>query len=457
MHNKSPIVMKKSFGARRVPRKIGGDGDDYAESTSSAGNGTAASSDSEAPSFVKRPASKSRKSASLRTSFGPTPEDAGGDTESTGVITPKRTNLSKVAIQRNAERRLAADVPFRSSREVSEERPSYSKDILQELRQSTPSTPANVSASTSDWEDAASSEASRTLDVASKFGSNLARYQAPSAIPTDAEIKEKKERRARLAKEQDFISLDAASDDDDMDDNVTRDETGKLILRPKEKYPETRLVRDDEDIFEDFDEFTTDGKVALGRNAEKEAEKRRRVEMATLIADAEGQDDGSEESDESEAERNAAFEAAQTRSGTYASRAVDEADTARPRTPPRITPLPTLDGVVGRLRARLEEMEIARAAKEQELESLRAERSQIEGEEVRVQTALKETAEKFAKLRESTGVSADTQVAIANGHGDEQGPSDLAKLLATQSRGRGGLGLGASVNQSGESDEDDEY
>ncbi|KAF4548318.1 Hypothetical protein D9617_29g006950 [Elsinoe fawcettii] len=407
--------MKKSFGAKRVARKIGGDDDDELGS-SSAATPTAVSSDSEAPTFVKRPSNKSRKSSALRTSFGVSAE--GGDEETSGVVTPKRNNLSKVAIQRNAERRLAADVPFRGSREVSEERPSYSKSVLDELKQSTPNTPRDLSATNTDLEDSEEAPA-KSMDLASKFGTNLSRYQAPSAIPTDAEIQEKKLRRARLAKEQDFISLDANSEDEDLDENVTRDETGKLILKPQDKYPETRLVREDEDIFEDFDDFTTDGKIGLGKKAEREAEAKRRAEMASLIEQAEGQSDDAEE-DASEAERNAAFESAQTRSGTYSSR-VDDVDSMRPRTPPKITPLPTLDGVMNRLKARLEEMEIAKAHKAQELESLRAERSQIESEEIRVQAALKETAEKFAVLRESITAKSDNTTDLSlisqtNGH-----------------------------------------
>ncbi|TKX27155.1 transcription factor-like protein 3 [Elsinoe australis] len=427
--------MKKTFGNKRVARKIGAD-ENEEPGTPSTGSVTAASSESETPSFVKRPSNKSRKSSSLRTSFGVHTEDTDGDTTGSGVVTPRRTNLSKVAIQRNAERRLAADVPFRTTREDSEERLSYNKSTLEELRQSTPSTPKDISPSTTDLEDERAGPA-RAVDLASKFGSSLSRYQAPSAIPTDAEIQEKKERRARLAKEQEYISLDANSEDEDLDENVTRDETGKLILKPKEKYPESRLVREDEDIFEDFDEFTTDGQVALGRKAEKEAEVKRRAEMAALIDQAEGQSDEAEE-DDSEAERNAAFETAQTRSGTYGSRAED-VDAARPRTPPRITPLPTLDGVIGRLKARLEEMEIARVNKAQELESLRAERTQIESEEVRVQAALKDTADKFARLRESNAAKTDTipeqnlQLSQTNGHAEEE--------MSGMSN-RGGLGLG---------------
>ncbi|PNS21838.1 hypothetical protein CAC42_436 [Sphaceloma murrayae] len=411
--------MKKTFGARRVARKIGGDEDEEIN-VPGTGSGTAQSSDSETtPSFVKRPSNKSRKSTSLRTSFG-VAEDADGDSTTSGVVTPRRSNLSKVTLQRNAERRRAADVPFRAAREDSEERPVYNKSMLEELKQSTPSTPKDISRTGTDVEEDAPG-AGRAVDLASKFGSSLSRYQAPSAIPTDAEIQEKKARRARMAKEQEVISLDAGSEEEDLDDNVTRDETGKLILKPVEKYPESRLVREDEDIFEDFDDFTTDGKVALGRKAEKEAEIKRRAEMAALIEQAEGQSDDEDE-DDSEAERNAAFETAQTRSGRYGSKAVG-ADSARPRTPPRITPLPTLEGVMSRLKARVEEMELAKSNKAQELESLRAERKQIESEEARVQAALQETAEKFAKLRESLAATTDAipeqsmQLSNTNGHG----------------------------------------
>ena len=105
---------------------------------------------------------------------------------------------------------------------------------------------------------------------------------------------------------------------------------------------------------------------------------------------------------------------------------------------------------------------MAQAAKTQELENLRSERAQIEKEEVRVQAALKETAEKFANLRASARAAAGEPevgpVAVvpqANGHGQDVGPPNPADLFNMQSAGRGGLGLGASRNS--ESDEDSEY
>lgn len=410
---------------------------------------------------MKRPGNKARKSSSFRTSFGVS-DDGDTDTSGSGVVTPKRSNLSKVAIQRNAERRFAVEVPFRSGTEESDDRPSYSKSMIEELRNSTPSTPQDLSGDLEDTE-AGTNSTSKAVDLASKFGSSLSRYEAPSAIPTDAEIKEKKERRARLAKEQDFILLEATSEDDDLDDNVTRDENGKLILKPKEKYAETRLVREDEDIFEDFDDFTTDGKVLLGRKAEKEAEQRRRAEMATMIAEAEGASDDSTGEDDSEAERNAVFAEAQSRSGNYASQTSEDPYSMRPHTPPRITPLPTLEGIMSRLRSRLEDMKIAKDNKSKELDNLRVERGQIEREEIRVQAALKETADKYTELRRAVTAKADApneesgQLVQTNGHDSANGPP-AHDLMDPNSRGRGGLGLGlgaAHRTESGDDESDD--
>ncbi|KAK6004073.1 hypothetical protein QM012_008923 [Aureobasidium pullulans] len=441
--------MKKSFAARRVPRKIGHDEQD-APSDASSNNArrgswltpSLADSTTSTSSIVKRPLAKHRKSSTLRPSFA---SDDDNDDSST-LVTPKRTNLSRLAIQRNAEKR--SDVAFRPSLDSTSDRPTYNRDYLDELKQNTPATPKDIaSTSTTDNEDAAFTSRA-AVDIRSKFGSDLSRYQPPTAIPTAAEIQEKKARRARLAQENDFVSLQDDGDDEEDDDAVTRDDQGRLILKPKEKYPETRLVHDDEDMLEGFDDFTTDGKIAFGRKAQREEDQKRRAEMASLIADAEGQSaDDDNEDDESEAERNAAFEVAQTRHGTYAARE-QEADSTRPQTPPRVAPLPTMDGVVERLRKRLEEMQAARANKANEMQSLVDEKSRIGEEEVRVQAALKETGEKYQKLREDMGLQIkddDKQITARNNL--EQKPTTHSYEDSEDSDedvegGRSGLGAG---------------
>ncbi|KAL9112796.1 MAG: hypothetical protein Q9187_007721, partial [Circinaria calcarea] len=294
--------MSSPFGARRKARIIRqhDDNEEATTNTLTADAEIPESDNSETAPVIKRPtatgSSKPKKRSSLRLSFGPGETSMVNDESATSeVFTPKKSNLSRQAIEKNALRKtLGTSLPSDSLpiRPI-EERPSYSKGYLNELKSSTPSTPKRLN-SPSDEEEASSN----ALDIASKFGTDLF-FQQNSSIPTDAEIKEKKERRARLAKEQEFISLNSNptsdEDDDDDDDSVT--------LRARKKEPETRLVRDDEDIAEGFDSFVEDGRISLGKKAEREQKRRHQVEMREMIEEAEAT--SGEGSDDSEAERRA--------------------------------------------------------------------------------------------------------------------------------------------------------
>lgn len=337
------------------------------------------------------------------------------------------------------------------------------------------------------------------MDISSKFGSSLAHYdpqQQSSIIPSAGEIAEKKARRARLAKEQqaeEYISLDLDDpdlDDDDLDENVMRDESGRLVLKPKDKYGlvESRLVRDDEDIMENFDDFTEDGGISLGRKAEAEAARRRKQEMASQIAEAEGVSES--DSDESDREQRFAYETAQTKHGTNTQQSTSKLDAAaRPKTPPIVTPIPTFDAAVEHLRTQISEMQTSRMKKLQDMEGLHRESARLAQEEVHIQRALKETAEKFENLRKEKGFSSGDvlnttavdmpSALMRNGTGTGQdvaetsGQDDVKMVVDVTSddedeqqsgfvgaglgfggtmRGRGGLGLGA---QAAEEDSDD--
>lgn len=374
---------------------------------------------------IKRPLFKPRKSTSSRKSLGLTPLDHDEEEDSAeSVVTPKRAGLSRVAIQRNASKRsslLASQLPRRSpGEEDDDDRPKYSADALLELRDSTPATPKEFGT----VEDVA--VGTQALDLSAKFGASLARYDhlsgQSSAIPSATEIAEKKARRARLAREEaaEYISLDPDDpnlddddDDEDLDENVMRNERGQLVLKPKEdKYglSESRLVHEDEDIMENFDEFTEDGKISLGKKAEAEAARKRKQDMAAQIAEAEGASDA-EDSDDSERARTDAFVANQTRHGIYNNphstttpAAALDLTAHRPKTPPIITPLPTVTIVAQRLEAQLASMQAARTQKLQEMRRLQREKIDLAEQEVRIQQALKETAEKFSRLRKEKGI-----------------------------------------------------
>lgn len=244
-----------------------------------------------------------------------------GDEES-AVITPKRPGLGRRVLEKSALQRsltpsrMPEHLPIRVGQD--QDRPTYNEDYLKELRDSTPSTPNYTSSEQAKEEDVEE----KAVDVAAKFGEVMEISSiGQTVIPSEAEIREKKARRARLAREreqeQDFISLDDAGSEDEW----------SLDTRRKEKQ-ETRLVRDDEDFAEGFDEYVEDGRIALGRKAEREQQRRQREEMRELIEEAENTSEN-----DSDAEQKAAYEAAQTR----AAMGLNHIDTSRPKTPPKIT------------------------------------------------------------------------------------------------------------------------
>lgn len=308
------------------------------------------------------------------------------DPEEGGVVTPKRLGARKQGTVKSSLRHSALSseqLPTRPSTE--EDRPSYNQEYLQELRNSTPSTPKNVSIPTSD------EEKDKVLDISGKFG-DMVQISAQTAIPSEAEIREKKERRARLAHEEEYISLDQ-----DEDEEWT-------LSRKGEEKVESRLVPDDEDFAEGFDEFVEDGAISLGKRAEREQRRRNRTEMKGLIDEAEGVS----EEDDSETERRAAYEAAQTRAGMEGLPKNQSKQPSRPKTPPKITPIPSLASTLARLRLSLHTMENSKLQSVQRLEELRNEKVEISNREEEIQRLLKEAGDNYEKLRAEAGLNLDT-------------------------------------------------
>ncbi|TVY18967.1 hypothetical protein LARI1_G002462 [Lachnellula arida] len=336
---------------------------------------------------------KKKKPASSRLSFGPgeiISGDAAEALEDDETFTPKKPTLGRRAIEGNAFRK-SLPIPVRNN-EDDEERPTYSKDYLNELKSSTPTTPKDLQALQATAED------EEGLDASELEGAMIVETSGPAHIPTEAEIREKKERRARLAHEKDFISFN----DDDGDDQR------QLSLLPRKREKETRLVREDEDLGEGFDEFVDDGRISLGKKQEREARKRHRKEMADMIKLAENNSD--DDSDDSEAERRAEYEAAQTRAGMDGlHKHDDEAEAvAATQVPSKITPLPTLSECLERLQATLSTMQQELALKHKKVADLEKEKLEIVAREGEVQELLKQSGERFAALK------ADSNGAVAN-------------------------------------------
>ncbi|KAK4059786.1 hypothetical protein Trihar35433_10602 [Trichoderma harzianum] len=424
-----------SFGAKRKARVIKVDYEDD-ESSGDAplvAEGGSVKDDAVKPTFGSKVGRKPFRQSGLRNTFNPRDEDASGDKEETSqgndedddgpvVVRPnnnrtgslkqkKKIPKAKISFRDDAgeqddepssdfassrkpamgqkvlekntiKRGMAArglPLPVRSYQD-DDDRPKYSREYLDELQSSTPNTPSDLSslkANLDDEMDLDPSELEGALIVDSPIPSSVGQPQT-TQILTEAEIREKKERRARLAKEKDYISME---DEDDF-------------LSGRKKKDETRLVAEDEDLGEGFDEYVEDGGLSLGKRAEKERRKQDRQKMAELINAAEGHT--SDSSSDSDAERRIAYETAQTRAGMDGlKKPKKDPNEQLLQVPPKITPLPSLAECILQLQATLKSMETNINLKAATVGQLTRERDDIIKREAEVQAFLNETGKQY--------------------------------------------------------------
>lgn len=367
---------------------------------------SAADEDEDGPTVVRPAVNRSgstklkKKRSSSRLSFGLTEyaDDAAQP------FTPKKnpsTNLSQRATENSALRASLSsrkvNLPTRSFG-AEQEQPLYSREYLEELQSSTPNTPHNSEMSRIPGDgdmmvlDASELEGavvvpSADLSVSSTLGES-------GHIPSAAEIREKKERRARMAKEGDAYRDDEYDEDD-----------GFISLASKKKKDDTRLIAEDEDLGEGYDEYVEDGRLELGKSREKEARRRHRREMEELINAAEG---ASEEDDsDSDAERKAAYEAAQTRAamdGLHRA-AVEDADPGDRLVIPKMKPLPELGVSLARMRDLVREMEEQVTQKRKRIEGIEKEKQEILDREKEVQEVLNQAGMKY---QSAIGIKSET-------------------------------------------------
>ncbi|KAK4161928.1 nineteen complex-related protein 2-domain-containing protein [Cladorrhinum sp. PSN259] len=358
--------------------------------------------DSSAPVVVRPSVSrvssskqKKRPATSSKLSFGGPSDGGAEDDDSTPTaIAPKKT-LGQRALEKNALRRSAATatLPMRFGG-GDEDRPKYSKEYLEELQFSTPATPATIQIQDDDEMELDESELDGALVVQQTSLAHVPSHPELAAhVLSATEIRERKDRRARLANEvmaQDFISLDSVSDSELKSSRVTLN-----IPSQKKKKSESRLIAEDEDLGEGYDEFVQDSRLALGKKAERESHRRHRQEIAELINAAESD----VESDESEAERMAAYEAAQRRAGMDGLHKPedDEANIGIDAIP-RMKPLPKLNEVLQRMRDIVQGLEDEVTRKRRTIEGLENERKEIEQREKEVQEILNQAGAKYHEV-----------------------------------------------------------
>lgn len=346
------------------------------------------------PSISRSGSTKQKKKpASSRLSFGP--EATAGDGDG-AAPTPAKPLHQKAA--ENALRKKPISLPSRLLG-GEDDRPRYSKEYLSELQSSTPNTPHDLSNLVPDDEEAQlamalddPSELEGATVVPSGDTSTALTSRMPAAtILSAAQVREKKERRARLALqggEGDYIALDGsdASDEDRL---------------PSKKSKDSRLIAEDEDLGEGYDEYVEDGGLSLGRAAERKARARRKKEMAELIASAEGGgdgdgDDGDGENSDDSLDRRAEYEAAQRRKGMGVEVLGDGDDEiGGADVIPKMKALPDLKDCLQRMHDLVQGLEDEVRQKRARIAALQKEREEIVKREGEVQEVLNEAGTKY--------------------------------------------------------------
>lgn len=369
--------------------------------------------------LANAPSAKSKKASKLRLSFG---IEDDSDAESAPIFISKKSSLSRKAQERNTARKagLAAGVVGMGSLSLTpgQDRVSYSKEYLDELKSAQVVVPISVKQDANDQPIIVSGEDVDEDSEADRDSVTVLCSKKQSEIPDEGLVhvmKQRRKERAAVARAggNDFVSLNASDDDD---------ESSELILRSKKKK-ESRLARSDgladDDEIENY--VNDDERLLLSTNKslQREQDQRRKQGIRDAIEEAEGLLD----SGDSDASRNSLvddWERDQIRKGAFSSADIGpkgfEGDLeALAKRPPMITPLPNLINVLARLERKLKEIELRKAQIERRAEDVVQEKSEIRESETKVQEQLTKAAIEYEKLRKHSGLSVRPEGVVDRG------------------------------------------
>ncbi|KAG0638610.1 nineteen complex-related protein 2-domain-containing protein [Tuber brumale] len=369
---------------------------------------------------LSRPKRKKKRS-SLRLSFGPDASTV--DDEEREVFALKKSTLSRKAIEKNAARKsgLSAGVIGMEHLNLihSIDRPTYSKEHLEELRSNTPTIPLSQQADL-EVEDVDMDVVGADVLEANE-NTTLTKYGESSKqgtiIPDEGLVRVMKARRAEKAakaKAEDYISLNIGSDDG----------SGEILLKSKKK--ESRIQRAEDNMYdeEELVKYVEDGGIVLGSKAAQRAhDRKRREDIRDAIKEAEGiHDDAMDMDSDSRDSLVEEWERDQIRKGDFSN--PSGGGIARDlemlsRQPPDVTPLPNLDDALRRLEETLAAMEFKKAQTVRQMEALQTEKQEISEREVMVQQRLQKASEEYEKLRKGLGIGGSGGGASVIGRGLE--------------------------------------
>ncbi|KZV86977.1 hypothetical protein EXIGLDRAFT_621222 [Exidia glandulosa HHB12029] len=370
----SPVFKKRSKGRP---------GSGVRDSALSAGADVETTSDASPDTLATKVKKAARVKPKARLSFG-----ADDDEEGAGeTFQVKKSALSRKI---KAASPLVSLVP-QDVTATRQDAPLYSKEYLSELKAQTLSTPPPRHAT----EDVDMFIDDSTFADASMQLADMDELPDPgeTIIPSESSIVAAKQKRDRLrktggTKEDDFISLEV---------------TKRSSLKDDGPHPESRLVREDDEVGEGDDELPeytgAQERIALGKKARKVEERKRRAGMIEMIEDAYDVDD--EESRE--------WEMAQVRRAADADRDMSFASQAKardvyvPAPIPTAIPIPTLGPAIAAFDRAVLTLTNSHAANSTTLAKLEDERTALQSQETELRKMVAEAESKrswFSEFRD---------------------------------------------------------
>ncbi|KIJ54945.1 hypothetical protein M422DRAFT_24809 [Sphaerobolus stellatus SS14] len=315
-----------------------------------------------------------------RLSFGTDDQESDGD-----VFKVKKSNLSRKLVLGSTPN--SPSIPLPSTEQTSLSRstgPTYTKAYLDELKASTPSTPANLPP---DYNVDSDISMDASFDIDGAIIENVSEMSLDNLIPSESAINTAKEKRNRLkatGREDDYISLSLEKRDD----------------MPRGPHPESRLMREEDEIGEGEDELAeytgAQERIALGKEARKDEERKRRLGMVEMIEDADEQDEETLEWERAQIRRAAPVD--------DSGRGLQETKlTYKPAPIPVAAPIPTLSSAMSRLSSAMTSLTVSHASHTSALSSLAEERTALESKVVGLREQIEETEKKrgwFTAFRE---------------------------------------------------------
>ncbi|KAJ8463892.1 hypothetical protein ONZ51_g9949 [Trametes cubensis] len=337
----------------------------------------------EAPSVLAAKLKKKTRAKTKSTlSFGGDEEEGEGE-----VFKLKKSNLSRKVALRN-DLPGVTPVPLGSTTAQRSTGPTYDAAYLNELKASTPTARPPIPT-----EDTVSYDADVPMDLDSAAHASMlaplndSMQEGEAAIPSASSIlaaKQKREclRATKASGGEDYISLSLTKRDD----------------YSKGPHPESRLVREEDELGDADDEFaeytTAQERIALGKKSRKVEAQKRRAEMNEMIVDAEEEDEETRE-----------WEQAQLRRTGLRPDTAEPAPKPvyKPAPIPSVTPIPTMGAAMARLTQSMSELTMSHAEHSAAMSKLGEEQRLLEQREKEMREMIAKAEEKrswFSAFRE---------------------------------------------------------